>query len=154
MRYTPGWTRSSRASGRGRRLRLTVGVDPRDELAEDAVRVLVRNLAGARGLVATTAVLEHERADVRARRAVHDRLAGGEDGVLLLQPPQRVDRDVLLAEDRVDHEAVGGVDDLLLAEVEHHEVLVHVGAALDLLDRGVLVRAVELDALAHVRRRE
>ena len=65
-----------------------------------------------------------------------------------------MDRDVLLAEDRVDHEAVGRVDDLLLAEVEHHEVLVHLGAALDLLDGLVLVGAVQLHALLHVGRLE
>ena len=56
------------------------------------------------------------------RGAVEDRLADREDGVLLLQAPQHVDRDVALREQRVDHEAVVGVDGLLVAEVEHDEV--------------------------------
>ena len=43
-----------------------------------------------------------------------------------------------------------GVDDLLVAEVEHDEVPVHRRAALDLLARLVVVLEVELDALLHV----
>ncbi len=54
----------------------------------------------------------------------------------------------------VDREAVGGVDDLLLAQIEHDEVAVHRRAAPDLLLGTCRVLPVELHALAHVRRLE
>src|SRR3954453_22860630 len=112
--------------------KLAVLVDALDELAEHAHGVLVLHLAGAGRLVAAAAVGEHQLADVRAAAAVEDRLAGREHRVLLLEAPQLVDRDVALGEQRVDREAVRGVDDLLVAEVEDHEVPVHGRAALDL----------------------
>src|SRR3954447_1023287 len=70
-----------------------VGVDARDELVEHALGVLVGHLAGARRLVAAAAVGQHQLADAGARRAVEDRLAGREHGVLLLEAPEDVDRD-------------------------------------------------------------
>jgi hypothetical protein len=131
-----------------------VAVDALHELAEHAGRVLVGDLAGAGRLVAAPAIGEHQLTDVRPRAAVDDRLAGREHGVLLLEAPQHVDRDVALGEHRVDREAVRGVDDLLVAEVEHHEVAVHGGAAADLRGGPVGVLEVELHALGHVRQLE
>ena len=46
----------------------------------------------------------------------------------------------------------GGVDDLLVAEVEHHDAVVDGRAAQDLSDRGLAVLAIERDALGDVRR--
>ena len=138
------------AGGLSPRARSAVGGDLRDELGEDGVGVLVVDLAGAGGVVAAAAVLEHQLADVGLRRAVEDRLAGGEDGVLLLEAPDHVDRDVRLGIQRVDHEAVGRVDDLLVAQVEHDEVAVDLRAAADLLDGALAVLVVELDALRDV----
>src|SRR5262245_50053475 len=103
-------------------MRLAVAGDAADELAEHALGVLVLDLAGAGRLMAAAAVLEHQLADVGAAAAIDDRLAGGEHGVLPAQAPQRVDRDVALGEQRVDREAVRRVDDVLVAEVEDHEV--------------------------------
>jgi hypothetical protein len=104
--------------------------------------------------VAPAAVGEHQRADVDRAGAVDDRLAHREDGVLPAQAPEDVDGDRALRVQRVDHEAVGGVDDLLAAQVEHHDRAVDGGAAPDLLGGPVGVGAVELDALGDVRARE
>src|SRR3712207_8501844 len=54
--------------------------------------------------------------------------------VLLLEAPEAVDRDPALRVQRVDHEAVRRVDDLLLAEVEHHDVALDARAVADLLE--------------------
>src|SRR4051812_31495434 len=97
MRCAPGWTRSTPAEAPCPAS--AVRVDARDELAEHALGVLVRDLARAGRVVPAAAVLEHQRADVRARGAVDDRLARREHGVLLLEAPHHMDRDVLLAED-------------------------------------------------------
>ena len=52
---------------------------------------------------------------------------------------------------RVDQEAVGGVDDLLVAKVEHDDAVVHGRAAPDLLHGVGGVLAIELDPLGDVR---
>src|SRR4051794_3071144 len=111
------YRRPARLSAASRRSKspLTVGRDDPDELLLHARGILVLDLARAGRLVAPAAVLEHQRADVRARRAIEDRLADGEHRVLLLEAPQDVHRDVALGEQRVEHEAVGRVDDLLAA---------------------------------------
>jgi hypothetical protein len=61
-------------------------------------------------------------AHVHRVAAVEDRLAHGVDGVLLLAAPHHVHRHVALREHRVDHEAVAGVDGLLVAQVQHHQL--------------------------------
>ena len=132
---------------------LAVGGDRRHQLGEHALGVLVGDLAGAGRVVAAAAVGEHQLADVGAGGAVDDRLAGGEDRVLLLEAPEHVDRHVRLGIERVDHEAVGRVDDLLVAEVEHDEVALDARAAVDLVDGAGAVLVVELDALGDVRGR-
>ena len=60
-----------------------------------------------------------------------------------------MDRHAGLREQRVDHEAVRRVDDLVLAEVEHHDVAVERRALADLADQLVLAeRLVPFDAQA------
>ena len=100
--------------------------------------------------MAAAAVAEHQLSDVGLRRAVDDRLAGGEDRVLLLEAPEDVDGDVRLGIQRIDHEAVGRMDDLLVAQVEHDEVALDLRAAADLLDGALAVLVVERDALGDV----
>lgn len=58
------------------------------------------------------------------------RLAGGENRVLLLHAPEHVDRDVGLQ--GIDHEAVGRIDRLFVAQIEDGEFFMHRRAALDL----------------------
>ena len=118
------------------------------------VGLAVADLAGAGRVVAAAAVLEHQLADVGGAGAVEDRLARREHGVLLPQAPEDVHRDVALGEQRVDREAVGRVDDLLAAEVEHHQVALDRRAAQDLLLGQLGVLLVELDALGDVGQRE
>src|SRR5687768_11827024 len=124
------------------RRRSAVRVDLRDELFEHGFGLVVVDLARAGAIVATTAVLEHQIADVRLRASIEDRLARREHGVLLLQAPNLVDGDVALREQRVDGEAIRRPDGLLVEEVEDDEVLVDGRAALDLLLRLRLVLAI------------
>src|SRR4051812_27210952 len=133
------------------RLGLRDRVDVVDQLALDQLGLVVVDLAGAGRLVAAAAVGEHQLADVDLARAVEDRLAHREDGVLLLEAPEHVHREVALREQGVQREAVGGVDDVLVAEVEDHQVTEDRGAALDLRDGQLGVLVVELDALLDVR---
>jgi len=60
----------------------------------------------------------------------------GEPAALLLEAPQDVHRDAALREERIDLEAVGGTDDHLFAQVQHHQVAVRLCAAQDLLAGG------------------
>ena len=83
--------------------------------------------------MATTAVAQHELTDLDGVATIEDRLADRVHRVLLLSAPHHVHRDVALGEHRVDHEPVAGEDRLLVAQVEHHEVVVHLGDAGDLL---------------------
>lgn len=101
-------------------------------------------------MVPAAAVLEHELADVGLAAAVDDGFAGGVDGFLLVGAPHAVDGDVGLGENAVDVEAVGGPDGVFVAQVEHGEVFVDGGAALDLFQRLGGVFLVEVDALGDV----
>src|SRR5688572_23148147 len=67
---------------------LPVGVDLGDELGEHDRRALVAHLARAGRVVAAAAVAQHQLAHVGRARAVEDRLARGEDRVLLAQAPE------------------------------------------------------------------
>src|SRR3954468_163490 len=135
-------------------LRLGRGVDVVDELLLHELRLVVVDLARAGRLVAAAAVGEHQLADVDLAGAVEDRLAHGEDGVLLLEAPEHVHREVALREQGVQREAVGGVDDVLVAKVEDHQVAVDGRAAADLCDGLLGVLVVELHALGDVGRLE
>ena len=127
------------------------GFDRVHDVGEDPLGAIVVDLAGPGRLVATATVGEHQPADVECRRAVDDRAADREHRVLPAQAPDHVHGDGALGMQRVDHEAVGRVDDLLVAEVEHDHAAVHRRAAQDLLlcRHGVL--AVQRDALGDVR---
>ena len=86
--------------------------------------VLVRDLAGAGVRVTAAAVGQEQRADVGLRGLVEDRLAHGEDRVLLLLAPHDVHRDRALRVHGVDQEPVRGPDRILVAEVEHDQAVV------------------------------
>src|SRR3954451_8797204 len=79
-RPTPHWTPAAPAAraAPGAAVRSAVGVDAGDQLAQDALGVLVGDLAGAGRAVAAAAVGQHQLADVGPRAAVQDRLARGE----------------------------------------------------------------------------
>jgi hypothetical protein len=98
--------------------------------------------------VSAAAVRQHQRADVDGRRAVEDRLADGEDGVEPLLAVDDVGADAALREQRVDHEAVAGVDRALAAQVDHDEVAADGRDPVQLLDEALGLLGVELDALA------
>src|SRR3954447_4571430 len=140
----------ARLSGLG----LGDGVDVVDELTLHELGLVVVDLARAGRLVAAAAVGEHQLADVDLAGAVEDRLAHGEDGGLLLEAPEHVHREVALREQGVQREAVGRVDDVLVAQVEDHQVAVDGRAAADLRDGLLGVLVVELDALLDVGRLE
>ena len=59
-----------------------------------------------------------------------------------------------VGEQRIDQEAVGRVDDRLVAHVQHHRVALHVGAAAQLLDGLRFVLMVAAHAFGHVRQRQ
>ena len=117
--------RTSEASLASRRARSAVRSNLRNQLGEGGVGLVVVDLTGAGRMVAAAAVGEHQFADVGLAAAVKNGLAGGEDGVLLLEAPHLVDGDVALGEEGVNHEAVGGEDGFFVAQVEHNQILVH-----------------------------
>jgi hypothetical protein len=92
--------------------------------------------------MAAAAVFKADGADVDRRAAIDDRLADREDGVLPLETPDHMHRDPALREQRLDHEAIAGVDGFLVAKIEDDEVPMHAGAAQDLLAKLLLVLAV------------
>src|SRR5215207_8692787 len=102
----------------------------------------------------TTTVGEAEGTYVNGARAVEDRLADCENGILLLETPHHVHRDTSLREKRVDHEPIAGVDHFLITKVEDHQVVMHFGATNDLLPKLRLVVEVEIDPLLNVGQRK
>ena len=100
------------------------------------------------------AVGEHQFAHRDGVAAVEDRLADREHRVLLLTAPHHVHRDVALREHRVDDEAVAGVDGLLATQVEHHEVVVDPGDALDLVTEQFVLGEEQFYPLVHVGQRQ
>ena len=100
--------------------------------------------------MAAAAVVQHQFADVGVGTAVEDGLAGGEYRVLLLHAPHDVDRDVDLRIQRIDHEAIDGIDGVFVAQVQHREIVVNRGAAPDLLLGAVGVVEIQIDALLDV----
>ena len=127
-----------------------VGANALHQRLQNGFGLLVGDLAGARRVVAATAVFEHQIADVGLAAAVEDGLAGGKHGVLLLHTPHHMDGDVGRGEQRVNHEAVDRPDGFFSAQVQHHQVAVLGGAAQDLLFGAGGVVKVERDALLHI----
>ena len=95
-------------------------------------------------------MLEADRPDIDRRTAVEDRLADGENRVLLLQSPEDMHRHRALRKHGVDHEAVARVDGLLAPQVEHHELAMDLGAAAQLFLEPVLVLLVKVARVDHV----
>ena len=58
---------------------------------------------------------------------------------------------VALREKRVNHETVGAPDDILIAQIQHHQFAVHRGTAFDLLRGLGLLLKIELRPFLHVR---
>ena len=85
------------------------------------------------------------------RAAVQDRLAHRDHGVLALLAPEHVGRHRAGGEQRVDHEAVPGVDDLLFPQVDDHDTAADAAAAPELVDERRRLLVVELHPFPHVR---
>lgn len=96
------------------------------------------------------AVIKAQLTDIGIAGAAKVRSTDSQDGILLLEPPHDVDGNIALGVKRVDHKAVGGVDSLFIAQVEHHQIAVYPGAAMDQLLGFFLVIVVSLDAFAHI----
>lgn len=72
-------------------LESAIGIDLCDEFIESFLCLIVVNLAGAGGMMAASAVFEHQLADVGFAAPVKNRLACGKNGVLLLYAPHDMD---------------------------------------------------------------
>src|SRR4051794_22088625 len=130
------------------------GLETTNQLTLDLFGILVGDLAGTGGKMATAAVFKHQRPDSDWRRPVDDRFADGEHGVLLLQPPENMHGDPGLRMKRVDHEAVAGMNDLLSAQVEDDDIAMNLGKPVHLINEELLLSEIQLDPLRHVRKRQ
>ena len=100
------------------------------------------------------AVAEAELADIDVGGLVEYRLADHNGGVLLAEAPCDVHGDLCVRVEGVDHEAVAGVDYLLVAQVEHDDLAVHLRDALKLRLEELRLLAVKVGAFFDVRQRE
>ena len=96
------------------------------------------------------AVPQAQLADIDLRALVDDGLADHDGGVLLAEAPRDVDGDLRLGVQGVDHEAVAGVDDLLVAQIEHDDLVVDLRDALELRLEQLALLEVEVHALLDV----
>ena len=101
--------------------------------------------------MAATTVFQHQFADIGLAAAVEDRLAGGEDRVLLLHAPHHMDGNVGVGEQGIDQETVGCPDVFLIAQINDGEVVVYEGAIEDLFPCLVVLFEIKLDAFDHIR---
>jgi len=104
--------------------------------------------------MSAAAIRKAERANIDWRASVDDRLADGKYGVLLLDSPEHMHGDPAPRKQRVDHESIARIDDLLTAKIENDKIFVNTGAAQDLFTKLRLLLAVQVNALLDVRQSE
>ena len=102
-------------------------------------------------MVSAAAVLEAELADVDVGALVDDGLADHDGGVLLAEAPGHMDGDLRLGIEGVDHEAVAGVDDLLVSQIQHDHLVIDLGDAQQLRLERLGFFEIEVHALLDIR---
>ena len=123
------------------------GVEGADNVGQLRIDGVVVELAGTGVAVAAAAVLEAELADIDVGALVDDGLADHDGGVLLAEAPGHMDGDLRLGIEGIDHEAVARMDDLLIAQIQHDDLVVDLRDTLKLGLEFLGLGEVEIHAL-------
>src|SRR5438874_11698223 len=106
-----------------------------DQLRHGICRVGIFDLTSSCRRMSTAAVRKAELADIDRRASVDDRLADGEDSILLLDAPEDMHGHPAPRKQPVDHESIARINGLLFPKIEDDKVFVNAGAAQDLLTK-------------------